>query len=487
MSITNKILSGFRIDLLSRFSKTISGGLLAIVLARLLEPSEYGLLYLSISIFTIATLAGKLGLGKSAARYVTEYIEDDPQQIPHIIETAAIALVITLGAVTIGLIVAREHLVVIFGEPGLEPLLLAGAAYVFASGVVSSGRRICQGFKKINWSAYIMILGAVIRPVVAIGLVLAGFGAVGALTGHVIGSLSAAALAVGFVYYQYSGFERGEIKPGLRRQVAEYAVPISLTQNSDTVIKRVDILLVGAFLTPLAVSYYVVAKQVMTFLKAPATSLGYSLSPRYSEQLRRGNLDTASKLYSDALTGVLLFYIPAMVGLVIVAEPTLTLLFGSEYAGGTVVLQILTVYLIAQAVAYITEGGLDYLGRAKYRAYAKGTTAVTNLLLNIVLIPTIGIVGAAISTASSYAVYVAFNVYLMNLELDLNWRSIGRSCAKITAVTAVMAVAVLPVASTITGLVSLVAVVLFGGLVWLTASILVGLIETQEVRSAVPL
>lgn len=49
-------------------------------------------MYLSISVFAIATVIGRLGLGKSAARYLTEYEERDAGQIPHIVETATLAV-----------------------------------------------------------------------------------------------------------------------------------------------------------------------------------------------------------------------------------------------------------------------------------------------------------------------------------------------------------------------------------------------------------
>ena len=487
MSLVEEIKSGFKTDLVSQVAKSLSGGILVVVLARLLSPNEYGLVYLSLSIFTFVTLLGKLGLGNSAARYITEYEETDPGQIPHIIETTAIILVLTLGVVTISLVLFSELIATIMGDPELQMILLVGALFVITGGFVDSTRKVCQGFKQIEWAAYIQLVDVVLRPIVAIGLVFAGFGAIGAIMGYVVGSLFAALLGIAFIYYLYSNNIRSEIEPDLRRRIGEYAVPIALTHNSDTLLKRVDIILVGAFLTPLAVSYYVVAKQLMTFLKTPANSLGFAITPRYSEQIHRGNLETASRLYSKAFTSILAFYVPAAVGLILVAEPTLILVFGSEYAGGVVVLQILTLYLVAQTVSYITGGGLDYLGKAKHRAYAKGGAAIINVVLNIIFIPTIGVVGAAISTVSSYALYVALNVYLLHLELDLDWLEIGLSCMKIIAVTIIMSLSILPFISVIGNLPSLIAVVALGSLVWLTATVSVGLIEKQQLRAAVPL
>lgn len=488
MTLAERILSGFKIDLSSKIINNISSGLLAVVLARLLTPEEYGLLYLSISLFTIITLLGTLGMGRSAARYITDYEERDSKQIRRIIETAAVFLTITLTIVAIGLVVSRDILISTLGESAIEPLLLFGAIYVVTGGIVDSGRRICQGFKRIEWAAYVKIIEAFIRPIVAITLAYVGFGAVGALTGYVVASFTAATVVMGIVGYLYLQSPSGDTtETGLRRRIAEYALPLVMTSSSDTIIKRVDILLIGVFLNPLAVSFYVVAKQIMTFLKAPAKSLGFSISPRYSEQVQKGNLKMASRLYAEALTGTVMFYLPAMVGLVIVAEPTLVIVFGPEYVGGTVVLQILTIYLFAQTISYITEGGLDYLGRAKHRSYIKGGAAVGNLGLNIVLIPTIGIIGAAISTAGTYVVYVALNVYLIHLELEIDWREISRRTTTVVAITGMMALVVYPLSAGITGPITLMTVVAIGGSIWLGGCLWSGLIELQQLLSAVPL
>lgn len=459
---------------------------MAVVLARLLSPDGYGLLYLTVTVLTICTLFARLGFGQSAARYITEYEELDRGQIPHILETVIIALAITLSIVAVTVIFVREQLAVIFGDSEIAPLLTVGVLYIISGGIVGVGRRLCQGFKAIKWAAYVRIVESIVRPVVAISLVLAGVGVVGALIGYIAGSVIGSIIAIGYVGYRYRRSDRSIIKPNLRRQIVEYSLPITLTQNADTVIKRIDVLLIGVFLTPLAVSYYVVAKQIITFLKAPANSLGFAISPRYSEQVQKGNLETASKLYEEALTGTLAFYVPAMVGLIIVAEPTLSLLFGPAYIGGTTVLQILTLYLLAQTVSYITGGGLNFLGKAKIRAYLKASAAIFNLLLNIILIPTIGIIGAAISSAGTYSIYVAANVYLIHRELDLDWWSIGPRLIKVALVTTFMTVVVFPASYLINGPISLIGVVLVGGVIWLLSCLATGLINTRELYSALP-
>jgi O-antigen/teichoic acid export membrane protein len=73
MTLEKKIAAGFRMEAMAKAAEILSGGILIVVLARLLDPDGYGLLYFAISIIAVGTLLSSLGFGRSAARYLTEY------------------------------------------------------------------------------------------------------------------------------------------------------------------------------------------------------------------------------------------------------------------------------------------------------------------------------------------------------------------------------------------------------------------------------
>jgi O-antigen/teichoic acid export membrane protein len=485
MTLEEKIASGFRMEALAKVSEIVSGGILIVVLARLLDPEGYGLLYFAISIIAVATLLSSLGFGRSAARYLTEYDEKGPGQIPHIVETSALYTIVPLGLISATLLLFYTELTTLLGEPGLEPFLLLGTIFLIGNTTVKYTRRVLQGFKRIRLSAILTTTDAFLSSVVAISLAALGYGPVGAYFGYVLSSTVAGLLGTVFTYREYTEYDRASVEEGLRRRIFEYAMPLSLTASGDILIKRVDVILIGFFLTPVFVSYYTISKQVVKFAKFPASSLGFAISPRYKEQYEQGNVDRAARLYENALTGMLLLYIPATAGLILVAAPTIELIFGAEYSGAVPVLQALSLFLVAQTVTNVTSSGLDYLGRARSRAYAKGGVAIGNFGLNLVLIPTIGIIGAAISTVLAYSVYAALNVYIMHLELTLNWRRVGQDVAQIVVITGAMALIVAVLVGSISGLPSLLGVVGLGAAIWFVLSYLLGFIEEQQVRTVI--
>ena len=485
MSLIDDLLSRFRAQLASQIITAIVGALLIIGLARLLDPSGYGIFFLALSIFSIFDLISRLGIGRSAGRYIAEYKETDRAQIPHIVRTSLQINIVLILIAALVLVLSHRYIAAIFDEPDLTPLLLTGVLLVSLGTTVTFLTKILQGFEAISFIAALEVIGRISRLILALGLVLAGFGAIGALWGYILSSLLMSVLGFSYLIRRIQSIQdrSAQIEPGLRRRIAEYAVPITATNTAKFLEKGVDTILVGYFLSPIAVSYYVVSHQVVTFIETPMSALGFTLSPTFGAQKAAGNIDEISRIYEKILVNALLLYIPAGAGIVLVAEPMIDLIFGSGYSGAVPVLQVLSLYVVFKAVTKITDNGLDYLGRARERAIAKGVTSVLNVLLNIALIPTIGVVGAAIATVFTYGLYTGVNIYIAAQEFTLRKRYILRNLSQILVITGTMSVVVFVLTGYISGLMTLALVVCVGGLTWVVLSIVTGMIKVRQVKS----
>ena len=486
MDLVDKLSRGLKATFASQVIYAAANGALMIVLARfLLDPDGYGLLYFALSILGIASLLGTLGVPKSAARYVTEYSENDEAQVPNIVRRSllyVVALSTTAGA---ALALLGDRIARFVGEEPVAPLLVVGGGYVLTRSVTLYSQLVLQGFNRVDWSAFVKTLDAVLRFAFVVGFVLLGFGAAGALAGYVVGYAVAGGIGLAIIYVKfYRTFPTDEpMEPGLPRRIKEYSVPLTATQGANVLDKKIDTFLVGFFLTTTAVSFYTLAKQISEFVVTPVTALGFTVSPAYGEQKARDRIETASRLYEESMRHVLLLYIPGAVGLILVAEPLIRLVIGPEYLGATPVLQVLSVFVVFKAINKITSNGLDFLGRARIRAISKSATSVANFLLNLLLIPTIGVVGAAVATVITYSIYTATNVAVMHQEFELSTRQLARDAAGIVAITAGMALAVLVALPYVSGLITLAGVVSLGVAVWAVLAIGSGLLDVRRVTS----
>lgn len=487
MSQPSQLASRFKFEFLGRIVATASSGLLMVGLARLLGPDEYGLLFLAIAIFGVLGVFSKLGIAKSCARYIAEYKEQDPAQLPHILRVSLTFNLVMIVTVGVALLLGHRQLAAVLDEPSLTPFLLFGLLFLAFEALATFTRLVLQGFEEIELAATIHAINRITRFVFAIGFVIIGFGALGALSGYILSFAVSSLLGIWLIYRRlFRDIEAAStIESGLRRRIGEYTVPLTATSTANVLDKRIDAVLVGFFLTPVAVSYYVISKQFVEFLETPVSALGFTLSPSFGAQKGGGDIERAARIYEKALTHSLLLYIPAAAGIVLVAEPMIELVFGGDYRGAVPVLQVLSLYVVLQSITKITSNALDFLGRAKARAVVKGVTAVLNVCLNVLLIPLIGVVGAAIATVVTYSMYTGANVYIIHQEFGLRVGVLARRIASIAGVTAAMVTLIVPFNGYVEGWPSLAAIVLLGVLVWAVLSMATGLVDVRKVRSIV--
>lgn len=481
MSVADRIVEGFKATLGARIINNVANGLLMLLLARfLLSPDEYGLLFLVIAIISVVQLGSDLGLARSAARYVSDRKETDPSVVPFILRTSLRYRLVLIGIVVVALLLTRNLLAAALETPELSTLLLVGVIYLVFLSLYSYHQTLFQGFNRVDLSAAVEVVNNVTRVLFVVVLTILGFGVVGALLGYVLGFVLATGLGGVLLYRRfYTEYKDGGGSRSLRNRILRYGVPLTASHSANILDRRVDTVLVGFFVNPVAVSYYVLGKQISEFVTVPSGSLGFSLSPALGEQKATDSLDRAARLYEQSLEYVFLLYLPAAVGMILVAEPTITMVFGADYAGAVPVLQVLGVYVVFQSITDVTTNGLDYLGRAKARAVAKGVTSTGNVVLNVVLIPIYGAAGAAAATVVTFGLYTLVNVYVMHLELSLDGRRLARSLALASVIAAAMGVAVAAAMPYVSSIPALVGVIAIGVAVWAALATLTGAMDLR--------
>ena len=130
---------------------------------------------------------------------------------------------------------------------------------------------------------------------------------------------------------------------------------------------------------------------------------------------RVGGLDAAS---AAALTARIIRHTTAAVGVVclalfVVAGPLVDLLFGEEFSGMVAPLRILLPGTLIYGAAAGLSGFYTYQrGQPWFAAAVAGLALVIDLVLAVILVPVMGVSGAAVATSVSYAVAIAVGVAL---------------------------------------------------------------------------
>jgi O-antigen/teichoic acid export membrane protein len=485
MALADRLKRGTKATFGGNLAGMVSQAALIVLLTRVfLTPDQYGELNFALSVLGVVVIFATLGVPKSAARYVTEYAERDPGQVPHVVRRS-LAAVVALSALVAGAtVVFGPQVAGLLGMPSLASLAAVGAGFVACRALTSYFGSLFQGFNRVEYSATLRVVTRVGQLAFVVAFVALGFGVFGALAGYVAG-LAVAAVVGGVLLYRrfYIDYEPAPAaEDGLGKRVLAYSLPLTATRGANVLDKKVDTILVGVLGSVTGVAFYTVAKQVSNFASMPAASLGFTLSPALGEQQNRGSGDRAARLYEQSLSYVLLAYVPAAVGLVLVAEPMVRYVFGGDYLGAAPVVQLFAGFVLVNAVNKITTDALDYLGRARIRAVVKVATAAANAGLNVLLIPSFGAVGAAAATVATYTAYTAANVAVIHRELGVALDRVARRLAVVCLVTVGMAAAVWLVLPHVSGVVSLFAAVALGVATWAVLSVAGGVLDVAAVR-----
>ena len=188
-----------------------------------------------------------------------------------------------------------------------------------------------------------------------------------------------------------------------------------------------DVAIIGLFLTQADVGAYEVAWRITAVVMLFSQSIATTIFPQVSEWDAADATDRIERLIPRILTPALFFVIPAFFGAVLFSKEILTLLFGTEYAGAWLVLIILMSEKLLQAPHIILGRSLQGVDQPDLAARAGVVAVALNLLLNLVLVWSFGIAGAAIATAISFAVNTLLHAKYLSrfIAIQIPYREIG--------------------------------------------------------------
>ncbi len=98
---------------------------------------------------------------------------------------------------------------------------------------------------------------------------------------------------------------------------------------------------------------------------------------------------------------IYLFCVPATIGGIYLAPQIISLVFGSQYLGGTLAFQLIMFFFLLNSIGVVNYYLLITNNLEKYSLKILGLSAGINILLNFIFVPWLGIIGAAITTIIS--------------------------------------------------------------------------------------
>lgn len=374
-----------------------------VVLARWMGSFEYGIyVFVWTWVLVLGGLA-PLGLNLAVIRLVPEYRETNQLDLVRGLKLGSnlvsfgigTALAIVGGA---GLWLFSESVANYY----ILPLYLALICVpMYALGNIQDGLGRGQA-----WMGIALIPPYILRPLIVLGA-MAGAHAIGlpmtATTAAAAAILAAwIAALLQFIMIETrmaksvpAGAHAYEWKPWLAT-----SMPLFVIGACELALQNADVLVVSTFLTPQDVAIYFAAAKTMSLIMFVHYAVGSAVANRFSALNARGDKEGLKVFVRDAVNWTFWPSLAAAIVILLLGQPLLWL-FGPEFIAGFPVMMILVVGFLFRSAMGPSEFLLNMLGEQKACAAVLVFTAVLNVILNLIMVPAFGLIGAALATSTA--------------------------------------------------------------------------------------
>jgi O-antigen/teichoic acid export membrane protein len=192
----------------------------------------------------------------------------------------------------------------------------------------------------------------------------------------------------------------------LRKSIL-YGIKAYVSNVIAFLIYRIDIFLISFFVNPVGVGIYVLAVNIAERLWIISQAVATVLFPRISSLV---NDDEKNEITSIVNRNIFALSIISGIVVYFISEPLIYLLFGIEYLDSSKVLKFLLPGIVLFTISRILSNDIAGRGKPEINTYISIFTALSNIIMNIMLIPVYGVNGAAIATSISYSLDAAIRI-----------------------------------------------------------------------------
>lgn len=394
-----------------------------IVLARLLGPEAFGLYAIGWTILRVAQSVLPLGLDSGVIQFASRYQQTEFSRIREVIARSfylAFSSGIFFGG---GLFLVAPWLAVeVFKKPSLVLVLRVFAlSFPLIAGlrVVSAATRVSL---RMKFSVYSEDIGQPLANLVFICLAyLLGT----RLGGAVVAGAASFAISFGLALYYLRNLFGKVFSSALGKSVVSYrellafALPTTMVATFNALTVWVDGLLVGFFLSASETGIYQAASQTSVLFAIVMTAFNAIFAPLIAQLYHKKELTQLNELFRVSTKWGLYLSLPFYIVFCLAPKELLAVIFGAQYISGALPFVILTTAQLVNLGAGSVGFMLIMTGRQNRWAWISGSAFLVNFVLNLVLTPRFGLLGASLGLSVALVWLVIMGLIQVKRSLGL--------------------------------------------------------------------
>jgi O-antigen/teichoic acid export membrane protein len=383
-------------SLLSR----LLGFFLLPIYTRYLSPADYGILSLLVTTGSVTDILIRLGLGSGIFREVIYRRSDESQ-----VESTALYFLAgeSILLFSVFLLFSSPLSSLIFGSPIYARLL----SFVFLSSLLDILNMIAMARLRIHERSFFyatisvgkFLMGALLN-IYFVAVLRRG------VEGLVVSSLIQAGLSAGFSLALIIPNLRPTFSVPILRRLLSFGLPLVPFGLSRLIMTYADRYFLQHYYGTAEVGLYSLGYNIGLVLNIVVTAVQTAWPAQMFAMARKPDPERQFSRLLTYYLGVLGF---VSLGFSVLAPEVLIVMTTPRYHRAWMVVPLVTLSYVLYGMMFMTNTGLETQNKVKYAAPVIAAAACLNLGLNFLLIPSYGMMGAAVATFLSYLLFAAAN------------------------------------------------------------------------------
>ncbi len=406
-----------------------SGGyLFKIYVSRVLGARGLGIYALGMTTIGFFSLFATLGVPQAAARFVAIYRgAGEGGKVRRLFRRGLATVAAASGLLAVLMVAGGGWLVGSFyNVPELEPYLPYFALILILSAIQVFLGQYVRGLQKVAGRIFIThFVGFPVKVLVTVALISVGWG----LRGYVAAELVSMVVIILLMAVLVRRLTPGVLSFGTAaaedsvaaspaRDEAVYGLSMMGLSFLGFLGGRIDVILLGIFLAASEIGVYSIALTTSVFVPTLLKALNSIFGPIIADLHARRQIPLLRRLFQTSTKWCFSFTWPLVIVIVFFARELMAL-FGPEFEAGAPVLALLAVGQLVNVAVGSVGNLLVMSGHQRLEIRIAVSIAALGLVLNVVLIPRWGIVGAAVALTLNMIAANLMRAWLVWVRLKL--------------------------------------------------------------------
>ncbi|MFC1915614.1 flippase [Chloroflexota bacterium] len=400
MSTVQRIAKNTLVLYVAHIVTALLSAVLVVFIARILGAANYGVFSFAIVFTSLFGILTNLGMNELIIR---EVARDKDKASKYSGNTVVMRLI--LSVIVIALIITTINLMNYPRETVLVVSIFG--FYTILTSLAAIFRVTFRAFERMEYEALVSVIAKLISFSLGMAVLFAGYGVV--QLAFVFLFAGVAELLISFLIC-VAKFARPRLEAdwGFWKQSLRISFPFILSNAFTLIYIRIDTVMLSKMKGDAVVGWYNAAYNLVLALE-PVVFLFMTAVFPVMAQLFISSKESLKMSYEKSFKYLLILGLPMSVGLVALADRIILFLYAEGFTPSITALQIVGWYLLLVCMSRPILYLLVSINRQGWMAFIAGMGAFANIGLNLLLIPPLSYVGAAIATIATQSLVIVIS------------------------------------------------------------------------------